>query len=250
MDARRLGPWLVLVAALAIGILAGREIAAERSRSFLGGIFVVLLLAVGIVALGAAAVVGVFLHGGRLGIVTKSLVAAAGLLVVGTVGGHLTAGLTGAIDRAPVVLESVGTSTIDLTGAVESFAPRDNSAAVCRSVPDEQAVGDVYESDLGELSGATLRGTLTASSTSSDVGSLELWIDGGDLSDGADQPFWGGPVTIQAGRDGFAGVATFSRLGRESGPAKGDVTGTPTPTPTDGWPATMSGQLSWTCAAW
>jgi hypothetical protein len=248
MDVRRLGPWLVLVAALAIGILAGREIAAEQSRSFLGGIFVVLLLGVGIVLLIAAAVVGVFLHGGRVTAASKSLVAAAGLLVVGTVGGHLAAGLTGAIDRAPVVLESVGTSTIDLTGAVQSFAPRNDSAAVCRSVPDEQAVSDVYGSNLGDLGRATLRATLTASSTTINAGSLELWIDGGDLSDGADQPFWGGPVTIQASPGGFTGVATFSRLARESGPAKGQVN--ESPTPADGWPATMSGQLSWTCAAW
>lgn len=248
MDARRLGPWIVPVAALAIGILAGREIASEQSRSFLGGIFVELLLAVGVVGLIAAAVVSVFLRGGRVNAATRSLVAAVGLLVAGAFGGHQTAGLTGAIDRAPVVLESAGTSTIDLTGAVQSFAPRDNSAAVCRSVPDERTVGDVYGSDLGALGGATLRGTLTASSTADHAGSLELWIDGGDLSNGVDQPFWGGPATIQASPGGFMGVATFSRLARESGPAKGGATGTQTPT--DGWPATMSGQLSWTCATW
>jgi len=248
MDARRLGPWLVLVAALAGGLLAGREIASEQSRYFLGGIFILFFLAVVIVVLAGGAVVGVFLHRGRVNTATKSLVGAVGLLVVGAIAGHLTAGMTGAIDRPPVVLESAGTSTIDLTGAVQSFAPHDNGATVCRSVPDGRTVGDVYGSNLGALGSATLRGTLSASSEVGSGGSLELWIDGGDLTNGADQPFWSGPATIQASPDGFMGVATFSRLARESGPAKGGATGTSTPT--DGWPATMSGQLSWTCAAW
>ena len=246
MDARRLGPWLVVVVALAIGILAGREIAAEQSRSFLGGIFIELFLAVGIVVLAATAVVGVVRHGGRVSAATKSLAAAVALLVVGTVAGHLTAGLTGAIDRAPVVLEAPGQAAIDLVSAATPFAPRQNSSGTCRSVPGQRVVGDVYAPDLGKLGTGMLRATVSRSLEASGEGSAELWI--ADIADGADQPFWAGPVTIQADADGFTGVATLKGLARESGATKGAATA-PT-TPTDGWPAALSGQLSWTCAAW
>ena len=245
MASRRLGPWLLVVAALVIGILAGREIASEQSRSFLGGIFIEVFLYVAIGVLIGAAVLRVSLRRGRGTPATKSLVAAAGLLAVGTFAGNLTADLTGAIDHPPAVLEAPGQAAIDLVAGVNPFAPRENSSVTCRSVPGQRIVGDLYAPDLGRLGTGMLRGTVSRSPGAIGEGSAELWIT--DIADGADQPFWSGPVTIQADPDGLTGVALFTGLLRENN-AKGAAT--TSSTPTDGWPATMSGQLSWTCAAW
>jgi hypothetical protein len=60
-------------------------------------------------------------------------------------------------------------------------------------------------------------------------------------------------VLEAAGTATLAGIATFADIQRESDPAsmKGSNPGTDTGSRApDGWPATLSGALSWTCQPW
>ena len=143
----------------------------------------------------------------------------------------------------PVVLQATGTATAVVAGGSAMFAARDGGPATCHSLPDSRQVGDVTALDLGELGPGTLRAMLNPAGPS-----LAAFIDGGDLPDGAYQPFWSGPVTIRStGAGSTAGTATFAALTLEIEAAT--KPGEPPPG-IDAWPDRLAGTISWTCAPW
>jgi len=235
---------IVAVGAAVAGIFVGREIALEQSRGlFLAGAVPMFLLAVVVVGLGLVGLVSLGVRRGRLNVAIGTLFATAGLLAGGAVVGWASAGATGGTEPVPVVLQAAGTATLTMAVDPGAFAARDGGAATCESEQDGRGVAIVTALDLGQLGPGTLRARVSPSADGPDGGRVELWIDGADLPEGASQPFWLGSAEVT--RSDGAGQATFIDVGREGDPALVPGSGA-----ADGWPASLSGTLSWSCQPW
>ena len=237
---------LPLLAALGLGLVFGRSAAYNRSLGELNAVFAFVFLIVevgGLVLLALAVATVAWLARGRRGSTAiRTLLLAAGALVLGAVGGVVSAPATGGEYQAPITLQSGGQGTLTLAGTTPAFAGTVNSPISCVSVPDGRSVQSVLGLAFGELGSGTIRGTVSGGS--GDAWSVELYVDGGDIADGAAQPFWRGPVMIDhVDPDGISGKVTFSDLRLEAGK---DAVASAIP----GWPATLSGSLGWTCQAW
>jgi hypothetical protein len=236
---------LPLIAAAGLGLIFGRQAAYNRSLGGLEGVFayVTLIVEVGglvLLALGVATVA--WLSRGRRGSTAiRTLLLTAGALVVGAVAGQLTAPVTGGEYVAPVILRAGGQGTLALDGTTPAFVGATNSQVQCESVPDGRSLQSVLGLAFGELGTGTVRGTVSGTGSSWTV---ELYIDGGDVPEGAEQPFWNGPAVVDGVvPDGTTGRVTFTDLQPEAG--KGAVASAPA-----GWPATLSGSLRWSCQPW
>jgi len=246
---------LVAVGACVVGVLAGRAIAYEGSVGGLAGVLgagiLSFFLIVAVVGLALVGLIATKIRHGHVSRPIGTLLAAAGLLATGALGGHATAAAFGGLYHEPVVLEATGATRFDMQAVAVPFVARDGGRAVCRSVPDGRTVADVTALELGELGSGTLRATLSLPAQASDGAAAEFWIDGGDLSDGSIQPFWRGSVQVtEIGADGASGKLIFASLERENGAEK-PISESPAPTSAaPGWPSTISGLLSWSCQPW
>lgn len=244
--------------ACVIGILVGRSIAYAKSVSDFGGALeaavLSFLLIAAVVVLVLVALIATKLRHGHMSQPIATILAAAGLLAIGALGGHTTAAAFGGLYRQPIVLQATGQTTIDLQAGDVPFAARVAGEATCDSVPDGQAVASITALALGELGSGTLRAHLSLAAEGSDsVGATaEFWIDGGDLAEGSAQPSWNGPVRVtEIGPEGTTGKLIFTNLeGFSNDPA---LKGPESPAATSGageWPSTISGVMGWTCEAW
>jgi hypothetical protein len=244
--------------ACAIGLLVGRSIAYSKSVGGMGGAFeaaiLIFFLIVAVIILVLVALIGMKLRHGHMSQPIATLLAVAGLLAIGALGGHTTAAAFGGLYRQPVVLQATGRTTIDLQAGDVPFAARLAGEATCDSVPDGQAVASITALALGELGSGTLRAHLSLAAEGSDsvAGTAEFWIDGGDLPEGSPQPSWNGPVrVIEIGPEGATGKLTFTNFeGFSNDPA---LKGPESPAASSGtgeWPPTISGVMGWTCEAW
>lgn len=247
----------VLVAAGAgvMGVLVGRSIAYSKSVGGLGGAFEAAFLSffliVAIIVLVLIALIAMKVRHGHMSQPIATILAAAGLLAAGAVGGHTTAAAFGGLYREPVVLEAAGQTTIDLQTGDTPFTPLVAGEASCSSVPDGRAVASITALELGDLGSGGLRATLHLADVASDSPTAEFWIDGGDLPEGSTQPTWNGPVRItEIGPDGATGKLIFTNLeGFSNDPAlKGPESPSAASGPV-GWPSTLSGVMGWTCEA-
>jgi hypothetical protein len=149
------------------------------------------------------------------------------------------------------VLEARGITHIQMPAGTSPFAARVGGEARCRSGPDSRAVAGVTALDLGELGSGTLRATVGLPSQGSGTATAEMFIDGGDLPDGSFQPFWSGPANVtESGGQGATGSLTFQDLRLEADPGAAKAGETGPPADTGGWPASLSGTLSWSCGPW
>jgi len=151
----------------------------------------------------------------------------------------------------PVVLAAAGQTQVELQAGAIPFVARDGGRADCRSVPDSQTVADITALDLGELGSGTLRAMIGVPVQLSDGATAELFIDGGDLPEGSPQLSWSGPVQVtELGAEGASGKLTFTSLGLANPASKPDPASSVLTSAAPGWPATISGSLSWTCQPW
>lgn len=238
---RRNGLWLILVVPLAVGLALGYGIAyreGETGNAFytIGSKVVVAGLGVILVLIGAVA------FSGRRRRIGGLAFGSASSLLVGT---FLAATLTNPLGlgyRPPVVQSARGVASLSLDG-VAGFVPNDSADVTCDSIPDSAATGSVQALELGELTSATLRGTLSIDPAAL-TATVELFIDGGDLAEGDPQPSWAGSSELRdLSADVGSGVAEFTNLPySDPDTQKG---GSP---PTDNrWPASLSGTLRWDC---
>lgn len=228
----------------AAGFVAGRSLAYLNSKPASFARLDVALLAAGTIV---GALVVAFVAGrlardgqratGRLRLAILAVVAAA----VGV--GYATASATGAVYRAPVVLEAVAKAA-GLMPDVEGFESSGDAPAVCHSVIDGRTVAELIAMDLGSLGGWTLRGTLQIAAQGSPLHG-EVYVDGGVLPPDTLQPTWAGSVTPGAlAPDGRSGVLTFSALALVTDPPPGNrPDGQP-------WPSILSGTIRWSCGDW
>jgi len=242
---RRPGP--ALVAALipiAIGGLLGYKVAYAFSvgdLSVLGGALALFILASLIALAGVVGVVALARpEGGARGTGRLALVAA-GLLAVGGLAGYGLTPVLGLGYHRPVTISVSGAATLRLQDG--AFVGRASAPATCESMPDRQVVGSVTAANLGELSSSTIGATVLFLSEDGPAVRIELWIDGADLSEGEAQPFWNGPAaTSDMTPSGSSARAAFDAV--LSGPLK---PGDPAP---QGWPARLSGGITWSCPGW
>jgi hypothetical protein len=242
--------------ACVIGLLVGRSIAYSKSVGGMGGAFEAAFLSffliVAVVTLALIALIALKIRHGQVNQPIATILAAAGLLATGALGGHTTAAAFGGLYRGPVVLETAGTATIDLRSGGLPFAARVASEASCASAPGGRAVASITALQLGELGSGSLRATIQLADEASNGASAEFWIDGGDLPEGSPQLSWNGPVEItEIAADGATGKLTFTNLeGISSDPAlRGPESATASSSAGE-WPATISGVVGWTCEAW
>ena len=242
------------VGACIVGVLAGRAIAYQGSVGGFGAVdaavlsFFLIVAVVGLVLIGLIA--RKFRHG-QVSPAIGTLLAAAGLLAVGALGGSATAAAFGGLYHEPVVLAAAGQTQVELQAGAIPFVARDGGRADCSSGPDSQAVARITALDLGELGSGTLRATIGVPGQAADGATAELFIDGGDLPEGSMQPFWSGPVQLaELGGEGASGKLTFTSLGLSNAAEKPEQGSSGPTSAAPGWPATISGSLSWTCQPW
>jgi hypothetical protein len=149
----------------------------------------------------------------------------------------------------PVLLTTTGTTDATATAAGMSFTATAGGSATCASRPDQVVVGAMTALDLGTLGTGTLRAQWQVPAAGSTATTIEAFIDGADLEDGAFQPFWSGSGRVTAAApDGRSGTLAFGPLAIEPDPAlKPGQTG---PADAAAWPDALSGTISWTCAPW
>ena len=242
---------LIAIAAIVLGIYLGRAIAYYGSLGDLGGVLAVgvlgFILVAPIVGLVLIGLIATKLRHGKPNLAIWTILAAGGLLAVGGIGGKLTAGATGGLYQAPLVLSATGETHADLTGGTMPFVKREGGRADCRSVSNGRTVAMVTALEVGRLGSGDMRATLSLAGTGSDGATAEFWI--ADVADGTVQPFWRGYVqVIESRADGASGRLTFDLQRTEDIPPKGDAT--PAPAATSAWPPTISGTLSWICQPW
>jgi type II secretory pathway pseudopilin PulG len=225
----------------AVGIVIGRGLAYQSSRGGESGIFgAALLLGLAVVAVLAAAIGWLVVSSirKRRG-QERSLLAGLGVLLAGAIVGNATAAATGGTVVEPVTLRSSATIVFSIR-ADDGPATDAGGAGRCESGPDQAAVTTVTELDLGELDGASLRGSISVSGQ--DVASVDLFIDGGDLSGEEPAPAWNCVAAVTVLSDRMQrGAIEFDAEIVPPDPRM--------PSPTRTWPGRLSGTIEWTCGA-
>lgn len=246
---------IVLIAAVAaiIGVLVGREIAHAQSVGGFGGIIGAAILTgcviAAVIALVFVGLIATKFRHGHVSSAIASILAAAALLTVGTIGGGAAASAFGGLYHEPVILEARGTTTIAMRSGGDAFVARDGGVAWCHSTPDGRAVGSLTALELGELGPGTLRADLDFWGPRPDQARGTFFIDGADIPDGASQPSWNATIVITGtAPDGASGSLTFdARAQAGDGKDPGGSVGAPA---TAAWPATIAGTISWACGSW
>jgi hypothetical protein len=238
-----------------LGVLAGLVVASSAAQPGVGGgptyrvVALAIQATVWIVLGGAvlAAAAGVVGADRRVAAAANVAVVAAAVAAFGGLAGLVLGPGRGLDYSNEVILETGGTmtGTIDAPG----FSPTPDARATCQSVPDGQAVDLVTGLGLGRLNDATLRASVAVSGLAEEA-PVELWLDAADEPDGAPQPFWHASGQIEdRSADGRSGRVTYAdaRIDSKDGSKDGGNDGGST---TDGWPATFSGELTWSCDDW
>lgn len=230
-------------AALGGGVYLGFRIADGIARAdFVGQFGAFVAGGIALVVVAALVVIGLAL---RLDEASRSASRAAilaGVLVMAGVGvGWAMTPVLGLGYRAPVELEASGTLTLSLDG-LDAYASRGEMPARCRSVLDAPAVA-LVEADVVGSSGTDPVGAFIVMQADWSKGrpGIVVRVRPAGKAD-AFQPTWRG-VSGVAERidDDRAGRITFSGAVLVSSPE----TGRP-----PGWPAELSGTLSWSCGEW
>lgn len=138
----------------------------------------------------------------------------------------------------PTYFGGFGTATGRLDG-VPGFVSR-TGGAECHSGPDSQAVAHVYAEDAGGFQGAVLRAELYLYPVAGDrdvvgITAIYFWSPGMTAA----WPSWEGQGRLTES-SAMSGRVTFQGLAA-----------VPTREPPAGsWPATLSGEIAWTCDPW
>lgn len=203
---------------------------------FIGAVIVAILFVVVIVAAAVA------LQPDRRGRPAARAVILSGvLLLVGVGVGWAMTPVLGLGYRPAIESESTGTMNLSLDG-LAGFESDGDAAASCRSVPNSEAVAYVTANALGSVPTGTVTASLIMQPLDSPDGRPTFAIGVTPAVKGEDAaPNWQGSGDLEpiererAGRITFTGAALVP----------GETGNLPR-----GWPAELSGILSWSCDAW
>jgi hypothetical protein len=245
---------IVAVLAVVIGVLVGRAIAYEASHGGFGAIgaaVLAMLLAALVVGMALIGLVATKIRHGQVSRAIATILSASALLALSAVGGGVTARATGGTYQDPIVLEATGEVTVALDAGPLPFVPTVLGQADCRSAPDGRTVVDISARDLGELGSWTLRASVSLPTSTSEPARAAFFIDAGDLPEGSVQPFWSGHVLLASiSADQASGHLAFDGLGQEIDPKMPAPESPAAVAAAEPWPATISGQLTWSCRPW
>lgn len=104
----------------------------------------------------------------------------------------------------------------------------------CSSRPDSTRVGHVDVLEAGRLNGEGLGVSMTLAGR--DLPPVWIVVQVRNMPDGS-VPYWRGEGTLVAS-EGATGRVTFEGLGAAGAP------------PAEAWPATLSGEIAWSCTPW
>lgn len=246
---------IVAVGAVVCGVFLGREIVHERSVGGLGGaigagLVTAFLVAIVVLLVGTALVATKLRHG-DISRTIRTMFIAAGLLVAGAIGGGATAGLSGGLYEAPVVLSAAGETTTEADAELTAFVGRARGEATCTSAPNTTRVESITALDLGELRATTLRGTMTFDPDGAGGAIASFWIDGADLPEGDLGPSFDATVeTVELAADGRSGTAHIHTSTGPGAVGKGGEEPPAEAAPLQGWPSSFGFSVQWTCASW
>jgi len=252
---RRKGFLVVAGTMLVLGVLGGRAIAYALSQgglSVLGAGVLILLLGAAVIGLVAIGLVALRIRHGHVSQAVATVLAAAVLLAVGTIGGGATAAATGGVYRDAVVLRAPGEASLRLdTRGILPFAARNASSAECGSEPDGRTVVEVTALELGELGPGTMRVTLLLPVAPSDLPTAEFFVDLGDLPEGSIPPLWSGRVLVtEMGADHASGRLAFDGLTLSIPDKMPEEQSAAAIAVGKAWPTTISGEMTWSCPPW
>jgi len=124
-----------------------------------------------------------------------------------------------------------------------TFEPRSSGRADCWSIADGIEVQEIVALSLGELNGSVLRADIFRPLQEMPQGSLSLFIEASRLPEGSVPPLWNTQdVVIDSSSGGTTGRLRFEEVPIREDEFLGLSPGS--------WPATLSGEISWTCEPW
>jgi hypothetical protein len=232
-----------LAVALAVGAYLGGALASGLNQGGLGSI-VALVVAVivgailAVMALVAAILVKSSDTSGRRA--ARSIVVAACAFVAGVAVGWAVEPAFRPEYRESVVLEAPGRLNVSIDG-LDGYMSHGDAPTKCHSEPDAEGIAGIGGDVVGSVGTAIVGASLTVSAGTPDGRPVvHLWIRP-SVEDKGSAPFWEGSADVVEPVDGDRGGrieftrATFTE---------------PDKAPPDGYPAELSGTLSWSCANW
>lgn len=142
--------------------------------------------------------------------------------------------------RAPVILEAKGTMNLALDG-IDGYAAGGDALATCRSEVDAEGVASVEAVVVGTIGPAVVAASVWIQSDNG-TSDLMVWIPPPAEGTGT-VPMWQGPEGIvEATRVAGGGQVVFSGIRLTASDAEGRAP--------EGWPAELSGTLTWSCGEW
>lgn len=239
-------PWLLGVIPLGVGAFLGYESAYESTLGGFGGGMSAAFLAMGIGAMVVivllVGVANVLRPAGRGRVAGRYAFAAAGLLAAGSAGGAAAVPVLDLGYHPPVVLQARGEASVILDAA-PAFEASTSGRANCQSVVAGTDVAGVTALSLGEFDGNVLRADVSLPVEGASGGHVSLSVDAAHLPQGSVVPMWDtDDVDIQAPANRASGSIRFADAPIRVDPEMG--------APPASWPASLSGEITWSCGPW
>ncbi len=231
---------------LGVGAFLGYQALYQSSLGGLGGAlgsaYIAFAIGALVVVVALVGVANLLRPAGRGRTASRFAFAASGLILAGGAGGAAAVPAFGLGYHPPVVLSARGEASITLEG-VSTFEPRSSGRADCWSIADGIEVQEIVALSLGELNGGVLRADIFIPVQEMPGGSISLFVEASRLPEGSVQPMWNTQdVVIDSSSRGTTG-----RLRFEAVPIREDED---MGLPSGSWPATLTGEISWTCEPW
>lgn len=232
-----------LAVALAIGAYLGTGLASGLNQGGLGSI---VALVVGLILgtiLAVMAVVAAILalsrdeSGHRA---ARSIFVAGIVLVAGVLVGWAVEPVFRREYRESVILEAPGTLNVSIDG-LDGYISQGDALTKCQSELDAEGIADIGGDVVGSVGTAIVGASLTVLAGTPDGRPVvHVWIRP-SVEDKGSAPFWEGPADfVDRIDDDRGGRVVFTRAAFTE----------PDKAPPEGYPAELSGTLSWSCGEW
>lgn len=207
----------------------------------LGAVVAALIAAIILTTLVVVAVIAALLPDKRGRPTARTAMVAGILLALGVGLGWAITPVLGLTYREPVLLEAEGTMNLSLDG-FDGYTGQGDALAYCRSESDG-AFPFVEANHVGNVGTGMVVASVSIPPDSPDGRPVvQVWIQPADKTTGA-APTWRGPADVVTGIDGDRG----GRMNFRGAALTASEEGGRLP---EGWPAELSGTLTWACGAW
>jgi hypothetical protein len=234
---------VALAVALVVGVYLGGALATGLNQGGLGSIVALVVALIVVAVLAVMAVVAGILalsrdesgHRAARSIFVAGIVFAGGALV-----GWAVAPAFRPAYAESVILMAPGTLNVSIDG-LDRYTSQGDVLAQCRSDQDTERIADIGGDVVGSVGTAIVGASLTTLAGEPDGRpGVTIWIRP-SVEDKGSAPFWAGSADVVEGTDGDrSGRVEFTRVAFTE----------PDKAPPDGYPAVLSGTLTWSCEEW